>query len=348
VPYTYALAAASNRLVSRSGPSARSYGYDAAGNLTANGASLRFTYDARGRLVQTKVGSSTIAHTINALGQRVRSTGFASFFLYDEAGDLLGEYNPNAQPLHETVWLDDLPVALLSGNAPSPTIAYIYADHLNSPRMLTDTANTIVWRWDNADAFGLGDPLLPASPSPFTFPFTYNARLPGQYYDRETALHYNYFRYYDPATGRYITSDPIGLKGGLNTYTYVGNNPTKFIDPLGLDVYVCGRPADLPFPLGLLNHEWLLTDIAEAGMGAEGGGVPAQNGNSDYPGTPVEVVDHKDESTQDNAHCDKVENVDESCVNKLIRIGRPLGSFGPTNNCQTFVMDVIIECSANK
>ena len=58
--------------------------------------------------------------------------------------------------------------------------------------------------------------------------------LPGQYYDSETGLHYNYFRTYDPSTGRYIESDPIGLKGGLNTYGYIGGNPLNYVDPLGL------------------------------------------------------------------------------------------------------------------
>ncbi|MEW6330663.1 MAG: RHS repeat-associated core domain-containing protein [Pseudomonadota bacterium] len=58
--------------------------------------------------------------------------------------------------------------------------------------------------------------------------------LAGQYYDSETGLHYNWHRYYDPKTGRYISSDPIGLAGGLNTYTYVDNNPLRWIDPLGL------------------------------------------------------------------------------------------------------------------
>jgi RHS repeat-associated protein len=59
--------------------------------------------------------------------------------------------------------------------------------------------------------------------------------LPGQYFDSETGLHQNYFRDYDPKTGRYIQADPIGLAGGMNPYGYVGGNPLSGIDPLGLD-----------------------------------------------------------------------------------------------------------------
>ena len=65
-----------------------------------------------------------------------------------------------------------------------------------------------------------------------------NIRLPGQYYDSETGLHYNYHRYYDPRTGRYLTPDPVGLQGGLNLFAYVGNNPTGYVDPSGLQSVV--------------------------------------------------------------------------------------------------------------
>jgi RHS repeat-associated protein len=62
---------------------------------------------------------------------------------------------------------------------------------------------------------------------------TYNLRFPGQYYQAETGLHYNYFRDYDPQTGRYLQSDPIGLRAGINTYSYVSNDPLGLVDPFG-------------------------------------------------------------------------------------------------------------------
>ena len=70
-----------------------------------------------------------------------------------------------------------------------------------------------------------------------------NLRFPGQYYDAGMGTHYNYFRDYDPRVGRYLQSDPIGLAGGMNTYTYVLNNPVNAIDALGL--CPCGNPADV-------------------------------------------------------------------------------------------------------
>jgi len=70
-----------------------------------------------------------------------------------------------------------------------------------------------------------------AGQSPWDLP---NTRFPGQYYDAETGLHYNRFRYYDPSIGRYVSADPIGQLGGVNLYSYVSNNPVNWFDPFGL------------------------------------------------------------------------------------------------------------------
>jgi RHS repeat-associated protein len=108
---------------------------------------------------------------------------------------------------------------------------YIHTDQLDTPRMITDTAGNVVWRWDNTDPFGNNAANEnPAGQGQFSFPL----RFAGQYYDRETNLHYNINRDYDPSIGRYVQSDPIGLDGGINTYAYVGGNPISRVDPLGL------------------------------------------------------------------------------------------------------------------
>ena len=102
---------------------------------------------------------------------------------------------------------------------------YIHSDHLGTPQVLTDKDQQVVWR-RSQKPFGetveeSGTVIQPL-------------RFPGQYEDPETGFHYNYFRDYDPATGRYLQSDPIGLEGGINTYGYVHQNPSRNYDPFGL------------------------------------------------------------------------------------------------------------------
>jgi len=109
------------------------------------------------------------------------------------------------------------------------------AKYLNTPRLVADAAGTTVWRWDQAEPFG-NNP-ADEDPDANSVAFDLPLRLPGQRYDKETGLHYNYFRDYDPSIGRYGESDPIGLRGGLNTYAYVGGSPLRLSDLLGLDSF---------------------------------------------------------------------------------------------------------------
>jgi len=223
----------SNQLLSSGGAVTRAYSYDDAGNMLSDGVRT-FTYNGAGRMVAASNGGVTAAYAYNGLGQRVRKTliGQDRLFVYDEAGHLLGEYAASGELIQETVWLDDIPVAVLKPSGAGVSVAYIHTDHLSTPRRITRPAdNIVIWSW-SSDPFGLS----PANEDPDGdgVAFAYGLRFPGQYHDAETGLHYNYYRDYDPANGRYVKSDPIGLDGGTNTYLYASGNPLANVDPLGL------------------------------------------------------------------------------------------------------------------
>jgi len=97
--------------------------------------------------------------------------------------------------------------------------------------MIADSTGTTVWRWDQGEPFGND---VPNNDPSGLGAFDFNMRFPGQYFDRETNNLYNAYRDYNPEIGRYVESDPLGLPGGLNTYSYVGSNPIRHIDPYGL------------------------------------------------------------------------------------------------------------------
>ncbi|MFC5476008.1 RHS repeat-associated core domain-containing protein [Paraherbaspirillum soli] len=251
------IAAASNRLSATTGPApAKSNSFDAAGNLLSDG-SISYTYSDRGRMVSATNAGNTVTYGHNGRDQRVQKQGPTTIvatgsnsYVYDETGHLIGEYDANGQVIEETVYLGDLPVVVLkqsvTGTGANQTTAtnvyYVYADHINTPRVITQaTDNQMVWRWDNADPFGM----LPPDENPSGLgSFTYNQRFPGQLYDKESNNFYNYHRDYDPQLGRYVQSDPIGLDGGINTYSYVAGNPISFSDPLGLQT--APRPKFMP------------------------------------------------------------------------------------------------------
>ncbi|WP_426308424.1 RHS repeat-associated core domain-containing protein [Acidovorax facilis] len=175
-------------------------------------------------------------------------------YVYAEDGSLLGEYGSGGSNSTGTAQYIYLPTA----NGPMPIAAVIkgqtyavHSDHLNTPRKLTQPDGQVAWQWAYS-AFGDEQPTIGAKrfTSETTNPttgatsipeVTFNLRYPGQYFDKETKLHYNYFRTYAPSTGRYTQGDPIGLDGGWNRFGYVDGNPLSYTDPLGL--CPCGDPA---------------------------------------------------------------------------------------------------------
>ena len=353
---SYGYGATSNRLQGLSGARSRSFTYDAAGSLTGDG-SLSYGYDGRGRLTQL---SSGYRYSINGAGQRVAKAGPGVatgilHFVYDEQGRLIGEYDATGTVRQELVYLADTPVASVRpASGGGVDIFPIYSDHLDTPRLIVNQANQVVWRWltdtygargANEDPSGLGV-------------FTFNLRFPGQYYDAETGLHYNYFRDYDPSVGRYVESDPIGLKGGLSTYAYGVSNPVSNTDAFGLDTYMCTKPlhafsflgADTTgrtgpdIPGNPLYHQYLCVITAD-GIHRCGGqdtktGLPFGTGKPSNDSLPYNRMDLCEKQQGDD-------NCLEQCV--LRNIGNPnrpyysLINVGGAN-CQKWSSDVLRQC----
>lgn len=253
-PYDYTTAADSNRLLSAAGSErTRVFRHDAAGQIVGDGL-ITWSYNDRGRLAAvtlpgpvigqfirvdpagvrhvsvTRGAPISVRYTHDAFGQRLRKTGTlgTTHFVYDEQGQLLGEYDASGAVRQEYVYLAGHLLGIVRG--PNAEIFYAYTDPVGRPWVVTDAEDRPRWHWPLAP---FGD--WPPSENPSGLgPFTLNLRFPGQYFDKETSTHYNYFRDYDPAIGRYLQTDPIGLAGGINIYAYVENNPISKSDPEGL------------------------------------------------------------------------------------------------------------------
>ncbi len=234
----YTLDKNSNRTQLQIGATATTYSYRPASNVmtnlngsgvitdaVGNTTSLRgmtLTYDTLNHL-QTVNGAS---YTYNALNQRTQKVagGNTTSYVYGLSGELLAEAANDG--VTEYVYLHGAPMAMVKqGN-----VYYLHTDQLGTPRAMTDASKKVVWRWDS-DPFGAT--AANEDPDNDGVKVTMNLRFPGQYFDAESGLHFNWNRYYDPATGRYVTSDPIGLAGGLNTFGYAKSNPIKYFDSRG-------------------------------------------------------------------------------------------------------------------
>ena len=228
----------SNELTSNS---SGSYTYDANGNTLSDAQGRSFTWDYENRLTQAvnpSVGTTTFKY--DPWGRRIykQSPNFTGSFLYD-GNNLIETVSGSGSEIASYANGGDLdqPYAELR----SGTVSYSEQDAANSVTSLSNStgalANTYTY-----DSFGN----VTNSTGTLRNPFQYG----GRELDSETGLNYNRARYYDQASGRFISEDPLGFGGGgPNFYAYVGNNPTNFNDPIGLTDCVVT-------PLGTVCNNW--------------------------------------------------------------------------------------------
>ncbi|GEM_PF-677799 len=257
----YTIDPSSNRITkSRKGiASPITYTPDADGSITGYGGTA-LTYDTSERLIGY---GSTASYAYDGLGTRVAKTvgsAASTLFNYDDQKHLLGEYTAGTtnKLVEETVYMGDVPVAVVK---PLATY-YVHADYRNAPRQIDNRTKAVAWAWYPQP---YGDSLPNNNPAGLGA-FVYNLRYPGQYYDTESGFMHNGARYYDPATGRYLQSDPLGMVAGVNTFSYVLNRPLDLVDPLGL----CSNGSDNNSMSGLMMAiiaiQGMAESIAEGGM----------------------------------------------------------------------------------
>jgi RHS repeat-associated protein len=244
---THTVSATSNRLMSvqtpGSGPPvSNSQTHSASGSLTGDGFAS-YIYSDRGRMSSSTTSGVTTTYKYNGFEQRVQKSGSATpsgaaYYAYDEQAQLLGEYDSGLIPLAETIYIGQIPVAVLKLNGTSAAntlslqVGNAYSDQVATVRAITRNVDeAMLWRWDQAEAFGNSPPF--ENPSNLGS-YKFNQRMQGQSFDAETNNFSNWHREYQPRTGRYSQADPIGLAGGINAYVFAENDPVLDSDPTGL------------------------------------------------------------------------------------------------------------------
>jgi RHS repeat-associated protein len=250
---TYAYPGSSNRLttVTRGMTTIRAFTYDGGGNILSDsraGTSYDYTYNNRNRLATVTVGGSLRGtYTYNGLEQvaiRVMSNQTPSgtvHSLYDRGGNLLAETDGSGATgtTREYIWLLDAevaptfasrtkidrPIAVVANVSTSPALYWVHVDHLHRPIKMTDAAKLSAW---DATWKPWGEP------DSINGSVSVEARLPGQWFQIEAGLHYNWHRHYDPSIGRYTQPDPLGFVDGPSVYAYAVSLPLTGVDPNGL------------------------------------------------------------------------------------------------------------------
>ena len=211
--------------------------YDANGNMiekNVGGTITRFFYNLEDRLERVEDGSGTVIATYyyDPFGRRLWKEvgGTRTCFHHSDEG-LVGEYDAAGTEIKTygwkpgSTWSTD-PLFMKVGGQ----YYWYHNDHLGTPQMMTTSFGAVVWKAKYSS-------FLKVTVDP-TSTIDNNLRAPGQYEDAETGFHYNLLRYYDSSAGRYLRADPLGLVSGINSFAYVSNRPSGYIDPWGLfEVY---------------------------------------------------------------------------------------------------------------
>ena len=248
--------AASNKLssVTIGAATDRSFTYDGAGNTLGDTRAATLyaaTYNKRNRLETMTVGGSLKGtYTYNGLEQlsiRVLSNmvpAGTTHFIHDQWGNVIAETAGGGASgptgtVRECIWLPeaeiaptmgsraqvDRPLGVVDGVNATPVLYFVHADHLNRPVRMTNAAKNSVW---DASWWPFGAGLT------ITGPAALDARFPGQWFQLESSLHYNWHRHYDPSLGRYTQPDPLGFVDGPSVYGYVRAQPQSLTDFEGL------------------------------------------------------------------------------------------------------------------
>ncbi|RYD35547.1 MAG: hypothetical protein EOP86_08195 [Verrucomicrobiaceae bacterium] len=233
------------------------YVHDARGSRTSGGGRT-FTWDADGRLASVTTGGVTAAYTYDPFGRRLSKTvaGVTTYYGYSSEG-LIAEYDATGAQLCSYGYEPSSPFGqrALWRKTASAVHWYVF-DQLGTPWLLVDSNGGVVWR----AAYG---PNGAANVQIATV--ENNLRLPGQYFDNESGLHYNWNRYYDPATGRYLSRDPV--RDEYNHFLYAQNDLLTKTDPDGLRAKV-----SVPIPAtGGVCRVYTSLDFCECGVSC---GVP--------------------------------------------------------------------------